>query len=182
DANAALEALKSAGSLKPLLKGASAGALGSCEKTITGFKYVSQIYGNGWLLIGKSTRLADPLRVESVANDLQCGAFACDAVERCFKANDTSKRAMGVYHALIEDSFVMKNLKAQKNAIEELEKDPSLMGFYSDFFNRWFGHDTEATLEARKERNKSFFQSLRNERPVWEFAMGMRKGLKLLRD
>src|SRR5690606_10132207 len=143
---------------------------------------LAPLYGDGWMLLGPSTRMGDPLRHETVHIELTCAAHAVEAAKRAIAADDTSSRPLSVYRGMLDDSYVLKDLKARKDAVEELERDPSVMSFYPQFVNRMLAHDTAAGLTPRRERNREFFKNLRNERPVWEFAMGFRKGLRLMRD
>jgi|GEM_PF-6625474 len=179
---AAFEAMLASTSIKPLLRDANAQAIQISTGPITGYKEIAQLNGNGWVLVGPATRMIDPLRHEASHHEITQGVKAADAVCRAIAIDDTSSRPLSVYRHMLFDSYVVKNLKAQKNAVEDIERDPSLVNFYAEFANRWFAHDTGAGMEDRRERNKAFFKNLRNERPVWEFAMGMRKSLKILRD
>jgi electron transfer flavoprotein-quinone oxidoreductase len=168
--------------LKPTVRGLPAPSVQTELSPISGYKYIAPVYGNGWMLVGPAARLSDPLRHESSHFDLLCGKFAADAACRAIKANDTSSRSLSVYRAMLDDSFLMQDLKSQKNAVEEIERDPTVLSYYSSFVNRWLENDTGSALAPRRERNREFMRNLRNERPVWEFAMGLRKSLRLMRD
>ncbi len=182
---AAAEALKrvlDSPAVKPLVRGAAVSSLSQQAAQISGYKYLAPLYGNGWVLVGLPTRMTDPLRQETAANDISAALIAVDAAKRAIAADDTSARSLGVYRAMLDESAVMADLKAQRNAVEEIERDPSLLAWYPDFFNRMLANDTSAGSGPRRQRNREFFRSIRNERPIWEFAMGMRRGLRLLRD
>jgi len=181
-AKSALNGILASAALKPLLRGAGSPSFAAALRPICGHKYIAPMFGSGWLLVGPSTRLGDPLRHETSHIEVTCGALAANAAQRAISAGDTSARALSVYRAMVEDSFIMKDLKAQRNAVEDIERDPTVLSYYPQFVNRMFAHDTEAALAPRRERNREFFRNLRNERPVWEFAMGLRKSLKLMRD
>jgi len=168
--------------VRPLIRGAAVAASSSQVLPITGYKYLAPMYGNGWVLIGSSTRMIDPLRQETAGVEIEAARLAVDAVRRALGADDTSARSLGVYRAMLDQSASMADLKAQRNSVEEIERDPSLLAWYPDFFNRMLANDTSAGPGPRRERNREFFRSIRNERPIWEFAMGMRRGLRLLRD
>lgn len=177
-----LAALMANPAMKPLLRGLAAPSVQSESAPISGYKYIAPVYGNGWMLVGPSARLADPLRHEDSHTELLCGKFAADAAFRAIRADDTSQRSLSVYRAMLDDSFLMQDLKSQKNAVEEIERDPTVLGYYPGFVNRWLENDTAGGLSPRRERNREFMRNLRNERPVWEFAMGLRKSLRIMRD
>ncbi len=152
------------------------------KKTLAGYKYLAPLFGDGWLRVGQETNLYNPLRQEVIQTELVCSSFAADALERSLNAQDTSARSLGVYHQMIHDSYIIQNLKTQKNSIEEMEKDPSLLSFYGNFINQWFENDQILATDSRKDRNKAFFEDSRNQRPVWEFIMGARKSFKILKN
>ncbi|HEY5975574.1 MAG TPA: FAD-dependent monooxygenase [Geobacteraceae bacterium] len=90
-----------------------------------GYKMVPELVGDGILVAGDAAALcnATGLNLEGINLASQSGVLAGQAVVAAHAAGDFSKRGLRVYRQLMDDSYVLKDLKMYRKAPHMLHND-----------------------------------------------------------
>ncbi|MEA1961162.1 MAG: FAD-dependent oxidoreductase [Bacillota bacterium] len=96
-----------------------------------GYKTMSKLYGNGILVAGDAAGFSMNIgvTVRGMEYALASGYYAAQAVLQAKQKEDYSAAGLAVYEKLLNDSFVMKDFKAFKNATEVLD-NPRFFNHY----------------------------------------------------
>lgn len=88
-----------------------------------GYKSLSKLYGNGILLAGDAAGFSMNIgvTVRGMEYAMASGYYAAQAVLQAGSRQDYGAGSLAVYQKLLDDSFVMKDFKAFKDAPEVLE-------------------------------------------------------------
>jgi electron transfer flavoprotein-quinone oxidoreductase len=90
-----------------------------------GYKMVPELVGDGILVAGDAAALcnATGLNLEGINLASQSGVLAGQAVVAAHAAGDFSKRGLRVYRQLMDESYVLKDLKMYRKAPHMLHND-----------------------------------------------------------
>jgi electron transfer flavoprotein-quinone oxidoreductase len=83
-----------------------------------GYKMMPKLYTNGMVVVGDAAGmvLATGLALEGMNYAMAGGMAAAEAIIKALKAGDTSEFGLAYYKKLLNESFVMKDLKAFQHA------------------------------------------------------------------
>ena len=90
-----------------------------------GYHMVPELYGDGILVAGDAAALcnATGLNLEGINLASHSGIVAGEAVIEAHKNRDFSRKGLSLYKRLLDDSYVMKDLKLYKNAPQMLHNN-----------------------------------------------------------
>jgi electron transfer flavoprotein-quinone oxidoreductase len=116
-----------------------------------GYDMVPELVGNGILVAGDAAALcnATGLNLEGINLASQSGVLAGQAVIAAHQAGDFSRRGLDLYRRLMDDSYVMKDLKTYRKAPHMLHNDriyneyPELVCTLMDYIYRIEGAPKE---------------------------------------
>lgn len=91
-----------------------------------GIKAMGQLYGNGILVAGDAAGFSMNIgvTVRGMEYAMASGYYAAQTVIQAKEKNDYSKAALSTYEKLLNDSFVLKDFKNFKEALNVLEYPP----------------------------------------------------------
>ena len=115
-----LERFKAHPAIAPYVEGGKVLEYSAHLVTESGYSGVCELVGDGVLVAGDAAGFVINYgyTVRGMDFAIESGVLAAEAI---LKAADFSKEGLSVYKELLEDSFVMKDLKAAKNAPKLLE-------------------------------------------------------------
>jgi electron-transferring-flavoprotein dehydrogenase len=116
DVHELLQRLKLHPLLRPLLEGGELIEWGA--KTIPEGGYYSlpaRRHGDGVVVVGDAVGLVDVPSLKGVHYAMQSGMYAARAIYAALKADDTSAAALAEYDRLLDDSYVVGDLKRTRN-------------------------------------------------------------------
>ena len=110
-----LERFKAHPAIAPYLEGGKVIEYSAHLVSEAGLEAVSELYGDGVLVAGDAAGFVINYgyTVRGMDFAIESGRLAAEAVLAC--GGDTSKTGLSVYRELLENSFVMKDLKCSKN-------------------------------------------------------------------
>ena len=90
-----------------------------------GYDMIPELYGAGILVAGDAAALcnATGLNLEGINLASQSGVLAGEAAIAAHKAQDFSRKGLSVYKSLLDESYVMKDLKSYRRAPQMLHNN-----------------------------------------------------------
>lgn len=111
-----LETFKSHPSIAPLLAGSEVKEYAAHMIPEGGFKAIPQLYGDGWVVVGDAAQLNNAIHREGSNLAMTSGRLAGEAIHRLKAGRQPpTKENLKLYKELLDDSFVMKDLKKYKD-------------------------------------------------------------------
>jgi len=113
---AMLEAFKSHPSIAPLIAGSECKEYAAHLIPEGGYKEIPQLYGDGWVVVGDAAHFNNAIHREGSNLAMTSGRLAGEAIHRIKAARDPmTKENLKLYKQLLDDSFLMKDLKKYKD-------------------------------------------------------------------
>ncbi|HVZ52747.1 MAG TPA: FAD-dependent oxidoreductase [Pseudolabrys sp.] len=111
-----LERFKRHPSVAPLIEGSEVKEYSAHLIPEGGYKAVPQLYGNGWVVVGDAAQLNNAIHREGSNLAMTSGRLAAEAIFQVKARRDPmTAENLALYKTMIENSFVMKDLKKYKD-------------------------------------------------------------------
>jgi electron transfer flavoprotein-quinone oxidoreductase len=111
-----LERFKQHPSVAPLIKGSEVKEYAAHLIPEGGYRAIPQLYGDGWVVVGDAAQLNNAIHREGSNLAMTSGRIAAEAIAQ-IKARGEPMTAgnLALYKKMIDESFVMKDLKKYKD-------------------------------------------------------------------
>ena len=111
-----LDAFKRHPSIRPLLEGSEVKEYAAHLIPEGGFKAIPQLFGNGWVVIGDAGQFNNAVHREGSNLAMTTGRLAAEAIFQVkSRRQEMNAENLSLYEKLVNDSFVMKDLKKYKD-------------------------------------------------------------------
>jgi len=111
-----LERFKRHPSVAPLIEGSEVKEYAAHLIPEGGYKAVPQLFGDGWVVVGDAAQLNNAIHREGSNLAMTSGRLAAEAIFQIKSRREPMTRAnLALYKTMIDDSFVMKDLKKYKD-------------------------------------------------------------------
>ncbi len=111
-----IERFKRHPSVAPLIEGSEVKEYSAHLIPEGGFKAIPQLYGDGWVVIGDAAQLNNAIHREGSNLAMTSGRLAGEAIFQVKSRRDPMTSAnLSLYKRMIDESFVMKDLKKYKD-------------------------------------------------------------------
>ena len=111
-----LEMFKRHPSVAPLIKGSEVKEYAAHLIPEGGYKAIPQLYGDGWVVVGDAAQLNNAIHREGSNLAMTSGRIAAEAIAQIKARGEPMTAAnLSLYKKLIDQSFVMKDLKKYKD-------------------------------------------------------------------
>jgi electron transfer flavoprotein-quinone oxidoreductase len=111
-----LERFKQHPSVAPLIKGSEVKEYAAHLIPEGGYRAIPQLYGDGWLVVGDAAQLNNAIHREGSNLAMTSGRIAAEAIAQIKSRGEPMTAGnLALYKKLIDDSFVMKDLKKYKD-------------------------------------------------------------------
>jgi electron transfer flavoprotein-quinone oxidoreductase len=111
-----LEQFKRHPSVAPLIEGSEVKEYSAHLIPEGGYKAIPQLYGDGWLVVGDAAQLNNAIHREGSNLAMTSGRLAAEAIFQVKSRRDPmTAENLSLYKKMIDDSFVMKDLKKYKD-------------------------------------------------------------------
>ncbi|MHA1205554.1 MAG: FAD-dependent oxidoreductase [Candidatus Heimdallarchaeaceae archaeon] len=116
-----------------------------------GYKHMPKLYGNGVMIAGDAAGMVlnAGLYIEGMNFALESGRLAGLAAKEALTTNDYSAEGTKIYLKLLQDSFVLQDLKRFKRAAKFLERE-RIFNVYPELLNSLMYQLLHNTGEPRK--------------------------------
>jgi len=122
DCHAALQALKKHPLLQSYLKGGEVVAYGAKAIPEGGYWSVPKPYVAGALLVGDSAGFVNVKQIKGIQYAMKSGMLAAETAIEALARGDVSEASLATYEKKLQDSFVMKDLWAERNFRSSFDK------------------------------------------------------------
>lgn len=111
-----LENFKKHPSIAPLIENSEVKEYAAHLIPEGGFKAIPQLYGDGWVVVGDAAQLNNAIHREGSNLAMTSGRIAAEAIFQVKSRKDPMTSAnLAIYKKMLEDSFVIKDLKKYKD-------------------------------------------------------------------
>jgi electron transfer flavoprotein-quinone oxidoreductase len=146
-----------------------------------GYAHMPKIYGDGILLVGDSAGFVNTSLYHEGSNlAMASGMMAAQAVIRAKEKKDFSAAALSHYQELLNQSFVLKDIKKFRHVHGFAAKNPHFFDQYPKLFvdlaKEFFTIDERSKDEIQQRIKKEF----RGRVKLWDFLMDLNKARKAL--
>ncbi len=111
-----LEAFKKHPSVAPLIQGSEVKEYAAHLIPEGGYKVIPELFGDGWVVVGDAAQLNNAIHREGSNLAMTSGRLAAEAIFQIKSRRDPmTKQNLALYKTMIDNSFVMKDLKKYKD-------------------------------------------------------------------
>lgn len=111
-----LDALKTHPSIRPLIAGSEVKEYSAHLIPEGGYKAIPQLFGDGWVVVGDAAQLNNAIHREGSNLAMTSGRIAAEAIIEVKSRNGPmTKRNLALYKAMLDKSFVVKDLRKYKD-------------------------------------------------------------------
>ena len=135
-----------------------------------GYNAIPKLFHDGILIVGDAAGLVNGTHGINLA--MFSGKFAADAVIEAKRKKDFSAHSLGLYQKLLDESFVLRDMRKYRGVAEFYSSHPWTMDLYS-----------RMAVETALEYTNVYPIPLdQKRRLIWENIKGMQPPTRILRD
>ncbi len=165
--------------IRPLLVGGAVVEYGASVIPEGGYYAIPEIVHPGLLIIGDAASLVNGTHGINLA--MWSGFFAAQAAYESKKKRDFSAKKLFLYRTLLDESFVMQDLKANAK-IAKLQQDlPYLFDLYSKIANETAFQISKVYTMPKKAKRIFIFKKITSMQPLLKMASDIWKVIKVVR-
>ncbi|MCL4459684.1 MAG: FAD-dependent oxidoreductase [Chloroflexi bacterium] len=135
-----------------------------------GYKAIPKLYTDGLLVVGDAAQLVNSLFREGSNLAMTSGRLAAEAILRAKERGDFSAQSLSFYQRLLQESFVLKDLKQYESATEFMESNPHFLSLYPQLLNEAAHELTLVDSVPKKQKQKAIIRNVRRHRSLWQLA------------
>ncbi len=176
-----LDKLKAHPQIAPLIKDGELSEYSAHLIPEGGYKKIPQLYKNGVMICGDAAMLVNNMHWEGTNLAMMSGKFAGETAVIAIGKRDFTESTLSHYQDLLENSFVIKDLRTYKNLMEIVEERSSdFLGYYPCKINEFFKEFTSADGIPKKQIYHRFIKSFFKDRKISELFKDVWAAIKLL--
>ena len=135
-----------------------------------GYKKMPKLVSAGAILVGDAAGFVNGVHFEGTNFALISGKLAGETAIEALYNNNCDERTLGVYVKKLENSFILKDLYAYKNVIENLHSRSNSLGiYYPNKMSEFFEIVTSANCISKSKQFKQFIAKLIKDRGIKAF-------------
>lgn len=173
-----LDRLKKHPLMQPLLKGGIVEEYGGSMIPEGGYHAIPKLVHPGLLITGDAASLVNGVHGYNLA--MWSGYFAAQAAYAAKKARDFSAKKLSLYRTLLNESFVMQDLKANAGAADLQRDIPYMFDLYTKMANEAAFHSAKVYTMPKRARRVFIFKKLTSMQPVLKIIRDVWKTLKVV--
>ncbi|MFG1403493.1 FAD-dependent oxidoreductase [Xanthobacter sediminis] len=161
-----LEKFKKHPSIAPLLEGSEVKEYAAHLIPEGGYKAIPQLFGDGWVVVGDAAQLNNAIHREGSNLAMTSGRIAAEAIFQVKSRKDPMTSAnLALYKKMLEDSFVMKDLKKYKDMPQLLHvQSQNFFLTYPQLVNKAMQNFVRVDGTPKKEKEKLTMKSFTSAR------------------
>jgi electron transfer flavoprotein-quinone oxidoreductase len=174
-----LDRIKKHPRIQPLLAGGVTTEYGASVIPEGGYHAIPPLVHPGLLIIGDAGSLVNGTHGINLA--MWSGFYAAKAAYEAKKSRDFSARKLSLYRTLLDESFILQNLRANAKAAA-LQRDlPYLFDLYSRMANEAAFHLSSVYTMPIKDKRKFIWRKLTSMQPVGKILSDAWRVLKVVK-
>lgn len=177
--DAMLQRIKSHPLLQPLLAGGE--TLEYCARVIPegGYHAMPPLVHPGLLITGDAASLVNGIQGINLA--MWSGFYAAQAAIAAKKSGDFSSTALGLYQKLLDESFIIQDLKASAGAAKLMRERPYLFDLYTRLANETAYYVSRIYPMPKRAKRKYIWQKVSGMQPLAKMCADIWHVMKVMR-
>lgn len=177
--NDLLDRIKRHPAIAPLLAGGKTIEYGAAMIPEGGYNAIPPLVHPGLMIVGDAGSLVNGTHGINLA--MWSGFFAAQAAALSKRKSDFSKQRLQLYRTLLDESFVMQNLRANAGAAKLQNDVPYLFDLYTKMANHAAYLSVRLTTMPKREKRKWIVKKLISMQPVLKILRDVWKVAKVVR-
>lgn len=146
-----------------------------------GYKKIPQLYKSGVMVCGDAAMLVNNMHWEGTNLAMISGKFAGETAVIALGKKDYSENTLSFYQKLLENSFIIKDLRTYRNLMSDVEERAfDFLGYYPEKINEFFKLFTAVDGIPKREKFRKFIKSFFTDRKISEIFKDAWTAVKLL--
>lgn len=177
--NELLERIKKHPSIQPMLAGGETIEYGAAMIPEGGYNAIPPLVHPGLLIAGDTGSLVNGTHGFSLA--MWSGYFAAKAAVLAKRKRDFSVKRLSLYRTLLDESFIMQDLRANAGAARLQTEVPYLFDLYTRMANQGAYLSARLVTMPKREKRKWIFRKVTSMQPVLSILRDAWKVAKVVR-
>lgn len=173
-----LDRIKKHPLIKPLLAGGVTLEYGSSVIPEGGYHAIPELVHSGLLIVGDAASLVNGTHGFNLA--MWSGFFASQAAYQAKINRDFSKKKLYLYQTLLNESFVMQDLKANAKMAGLQQRVPHLFNVYSQLANEAAYQMSKVYTMPKRAKRVFIFKKITSIQPLTKIVRDVWKVLKVI--
>lgn len=174
-----LDKMKSHPTIAPLIKDGELLEYSAHLIPEGGYKKIPVLYGAGVMICGDAAMFVNNLHWEGTNLAMISGKLAGETAVIALGKQDYSEHSLARYQEVLEESFVMKDLRTYKDLMNVMhDRKDEFLGYYPKKINSFFKMFTSVNSVPKKELYWKFIKSIFKDR---KFSVLIKDGISLMK-
>ena len=174
-----LDKMKSHPTIAPLIKDGELLEYSAHLIPEGGYKKIPVLYGAGVMICGDAAMFVNNLHWEGTNLAMISGKLAGETAVIALGKQDYSEHSLARYQEVLEESFVMKDLRTYKDLMNVMhDSKDGFLGYYPKKINSFFKMFTSVNSVPKKELYWKFIKSIFKDR---KFSVLIKDGISLMK-
>ncbi len=175
-----LDSLKQHPTLSPLIKDGELLEYSAHLIPEGGYKKIPTLSGAGVMIVGDAAMLVNNMHWEGTNLAMISGKLAGETAVTALNKGDFSEKMLLKYPEALEKSFIMKDLHAYRNLMDEAHnRSESFMGYYLKEVNGFFNMFTTVDSIPKRQKFRKFIFDFIKKRNIIELFKDALSAFKL---
>lgn len=175
-----LDSLKQHPTLSPLIKDGELLEYSAHLIPEGGYKKIPTLSGAGVMIVGDAAMLVNNMHWEGTNLAMISGKLAGETAVTALNKGDFSEKMLLKYPEALEKSFIMKDLHAYRNLMDEAHnRNESFMGYYLKEVNGFFNMFTTVDSIPKRQKFRKFIFDFIKKRNIIELFKDALSAFKL---
>ncbi len=161
--NEVMEHFKNHPAVKPLLRGAETVEYLAHLIPEGGYRGIPKVYGPGYLVCGDAAMLSNPVHREGSNLAMESGHLAAKTVIHAKEADDFSERRLSEYKGMLDNSWIMADMRKYDGAVPLLEHNPQMLTKYPQVLDRVLDEFFRVDGQSKWQKQSNILKMVRKE-------------------
>lgn len=162
-----LDKLKQHPEIAPLLKGGELLEYSAHLIPEGGYKKIPALYADGVMVCGDASMFVNNMHWEGTNLAMMSGKFAGETAVIALGKGDFSSQSLSRYQEMLEESFVIKDLRTYKDLMPLIaERKSEFLDYYLKKINSFFEMFTSVDSVPKRQKYHKFIKSIFKDRKI----------------
>jgi len=176
-----LDKLKQHPEIAPLLKGGELLEYSAHLIPEGGYKKIPALYADGVMVCGDASMFVNNMHWEGTRLAMMSGKFAGETAVIALGKGDFSSQSLSRYQEMLEESFVIKDLRTYKDLMPLIaERKSEFLDYYLKKINSFFEMFTSVDSVPKRQKYHEFIKSIFKDRKISALFKDVLTIIKLL--
>lgn len=176
-----LDKLKQHPEIAPLLKGGELLEYSAHLIPEGGYKKIPALYADGVMVCGDASMFVNNMHWEGTNLAMMSGKFAGETAVIALGKGDFSSQSLSRYQEMLEESFVIKDLRTYKDLMPLVaERKSEFLDYYLKKINSFFEMFTSVDSVPKRQKYHEFIKSIFKDRKISTLFKDVLTIIKLL--